>query len=85
VEGTDTSVWEVELRFEKKNDFPNINENYQKFVIPMETNDSNNWKGCSAIFVPSFAKFLHDKAQRAVELSILRPGSWLISAGETDE
>ena len=85
VEGTDTSVWEVELRFEKKNDFPNINENYQKFVIPMETNDSNNWKGCSAIFVPSFAKFLHDKAQRAVELSIRRPGSWLISAGETNE
>jgi hypothetical protein len=85
VDGSELSVWEVNLRFEKKNEFPNGNEKYQTFVVPMETNDSKTWEGRSTIFVPSFADFLHDKAQRAVKLSARRPGSWLVSAGETSE
>jgi hypothetical protein len=85
VGGSEFSVWEVNLRFEKKNEFPNGNEKFQTFVIPMETNDSNSWVGRSTVFVPSFAEFLHEKAQRAVKLSVRRPGSWLITAGETNE
>lgn len=85
VEGKNTSIWEVSLRFSKTNEYPNGNEKYKAFTVPMETNESEAWLGRSAIFVPSFAAHLHEKAQKAVQISIRRQGSWLIGAGEASE
>jgi hypothetical protein len=85
VDGRDASIWEVSLRFGKANLYPNENENFSVFAVPMEINDSESWIGRTTIFVPSFAENLHKGAQTAVERSISRQGAWLISAGEADE